>query len=327
MLVARADRDRDERAQLEPLGADAARAQPLLQRTRDRREHDVVDGAAERVLDALEVAQVLADPDEPAMRADLDVERGRRRGVERGPHDLAEPLERLARLLQRLARVQRGVDDAAGRLERQRGDAADAARRELEPARRRVRGPDRRRMVGPHRHRAEVEQDGREVDAGDAVDERVVGLGDQREPAALEPLDEPHLPQRLGAVERLRVDPRRERAQLRLGPRHRQRGVADVVLEVEARIVDPQRPAGLDGREGELLAEARDEVEPRADVVREVVVGGRGAVEDHHRADVHVRHRAFLGDERRVDGGQAISVLLRHVRQPTARRSAGRPQP
>ena len=182
-------------------------------------------------------------------------------------------------------------------------------------------------MRWPRGYGSGVEQHGGEVDAGDAVDERVVRLGDEREAVALEALDEPHLPQRLGAVERLRVDPRGERAQLRLRAGRRQRGVAHVVLEVEAGVVDPQRTAGLDGREGELLAEARDEVEPRADVVREVVVGGRRSLEDHHRADVHVRDRPFLGHERRVDGGQAISVLLRHGTQPTAPRSPVRRQP
>ena len=43
-----ADRDRDQRPQLEPLGADAAGAQPAPQRAGDRGQDDVVDGAAER---------------------------------------------------------------------------------------------------------------------------------------------------------------------------------------------------------------------------------------------------------------------------------------
>ena len=101
VLVAGADRDGHERAQLQPLGAHAARPQPLLQRAGDDGEHDVVDRAAERVLDLLEDRELLAHGDEPAVRADLDVERRRRRGVQPGPDDLAEPLERLARLVQR----------------------------------------------------------------------------------------------------------------------------------------------------------------------------------------------------------------------------------
>ena len=75
----------------------------------------------------------------------------------------------------------------------------------------------------------------REVDAGDAVDQRMVGLGDQREAVALEALDQPHLPQRLRAVEALGEDPRGQAQELVLGAGLGQRGVADVVLEVEGR--------------------------------------------------------------------------------------------
>ena len=49
-----------------------------------------------------------------------------------------------------------------------------------------------------------------------------------------------------------------------------------------------------------------------ADVVGEPVVVGRRALEDHHRADVHVGGRALLRDERGVHRGQPVSVLLRH---------------
>ena len=109
-------------------------------------------------------------------------------------------------------------------------------------------------------------------------------------------------------------------AQLLLGARRGQRGVADVVLEVEARVVDPHRPPGLDRRERELLAVARDEVQPPADLVDEVDVAGRRPVEDHHRADVHVRRRPLLREEGRVHRGQPITVSLRHEADPIVRR-------
>ena len=48
-----------------------------------------------------------------------------------------------------------------------------------------------------------------------------------------------------------------QQEQLLLGARRRQRGVADVVLEVEVGVVDPQRPARLERRRGQLLAVAR----------------------------------------------------------------------
>src|SRR5215203_4507491 len=76
-------------------------------------------------------------------------------------------------------------------------------RGEVELRRLGVRAP-RLALVGELRgYRLGVEQDGREVDARDAVDERVVRLGDQCEAVALEPLDQPRLPQRLRAVELL----------------------------------------------------------------------------------------------------------------------------
>ena len=45
---------------------------------------------------------------------------------------------------------------------------------------------------------------------------------------------------------------------------------------------------------------------------REVLERRRRAFEDHHRADVHVRVRALLGEERGVDRGQAIPMGLGH---------------
>ena len=64
-----------------------------------------------------------------------------------------------------------------------------------------------------------------------------------------------------------REDPGGEVAQLLLGSRRGQRRVADVVLEVEGRVVDPERPARLDRRVRELLAEARHQVKARPDVL------------------------------------------------------------
>ena len=86
-----------------------------------------------------------------------------------------------------------------------------------------------------------------------------------------------------------------------------------VVLEVEARIVDPQRAAGLQRRRGQLLPVTRHQMQPTAHVVEVVVERGRRPVEDQHGADVHVRRLTLLMQERRVDGGQAVEMLLGHV--------------
>ena len=88
--------------------------------------------------------------------------------------------------------------------------------------------------------------------------------------------------------------------------------MADVIFEVEARIVDPERPPHLNRRESELLPEARDEMEARANLREQVLVAGRRPLEDQHRPDVHVAGGALLREEGRVDGGEAIQVPLSH---------------
>ena len=162
--------------------------------------------------------------------------------------------------------------------------------------------------------RAEVEQHRAEVDAGDPVDHRVVALGEQREAAAGQALDEPQLPQRLGAVQLLGEHARGEVHELLVAAGRGQRGVADVVLEVEVAVVGPQRPAGRGGRVDEPLAVARHVVQARADRVQELVVGRRRALRAHERADVHVRVRSLLVQEGRVDCGEPVEVARRHGR-------------
>ena len=71
-------------------------------------------------------------------------------------------------------------------------------------------------------------------------------------------------------------------------PGRRQRGLADVVVEVEVGVVDPDRAALAEGDEAQLLAEAGDEVQARLDVVAELLVARRRALEDDRRGDVHV---------------------------------------
>jgi hypothetical protein len=116
----------------------------------------------------------------------------------------------------------------------------------------------------------------------------MVGLRDQRETIALEPLSQPDLPERFRAVEALGEDPSRQPAQLLDRARRRQRGVAHVIVDVEARVVDPERPPHLEPRERQLLAIAGDQMQARLDVLGELLARGRRALEDHDRAHVHV---------------------------------------
>ena len=96
-----------------------------------------------------------------------------------------------------------------------------------------------------------------------------MGLGDDGEAIAAQALDEPELPERPVAVEPLREDAAGERLERLLVGGLGQRGVADVVVGVEVRVVDPHGPALVEGNEGEPLAIARDEVQPALHVVGE----------------------------------------------------------
>ena len=179
---------------------------------------------------------------------------------------------------------------------------------ELDAAWHRPRDPGRvgagdRRRIG-----LRVEQHGDDVDARDAVDERVVGLGQHRPAAALEPLDQPRLPQRLGAVEPLREDAPGELAQLGLAARGGQARVAHVVADVEVGVVDPHRAALLERHLGQPLPVARDEVQARLGLPNQLLVGRRVAREHHARGDVHVRAVALEVQEGGVEPAQAVRV-------------------
>ena len=161
--------------------------------------------------------------------------------------------------------------------------------------------------------RLHAQQHGADVDAGDAVDHRVVGLEDHREAAAGEAVDQPHLPERLAAVEALAEDAGDQALELLVVAGRGQRGVAHVVVEVEVGVVGPERAAGLEARPDEALAVARHEVQARLDVRLEEAELGRRALEDHHAADVHVRAGALLDEERSVGCAQAGKVLVGHL--------------
>ena len=157
-----------------------------------------------------------------------------------------------------------------------------------------------------------VEQDGGDVHAGDAVDERVVGLGDHREASAGHALHQPHLPQGLRAVEPLGEDAPGQALQRALVAGARQRGVAYVVVGVEVGVVGPDRTSLSERHVREPLAVARHEVQAADDVLDEFVERRRVALEHHHGRDVHVRSRVVLEvQERRVERRQAIGVCHR----------------
>ena len=178
--------------QLQPFRPHAAADQPAPERARHDGQDRVVHRAAQRVLDLLEVGQAAAHPPHPPVGADLHVQRDIGRRVQPGPDHLAQALGALAHLLEGAPGPLKGAQRRPAKqgpgpmrldaLEHQvgvRGHGLGDPVLVLD-----LRGPG-----------LEVEQHSGDVHAGDAVDERVMCLGDQGEAAALEALDEPQLPE------------------------------------------------------------------------------------------------------------------------------------
>ncbi len=149
----------------------------------------------------------------------------------------------------------------------------------------------------------QIENDRHDVCSGDAVDQTVVGLGDQGEAVACEPLREPDLPQGLGPIELPAHDPCREAIQLVAVPRGRQSGVSNVVVEVEVGIIDPRRPAETKGDKGKSLTESRDQLQAAPHHVEDVLAVWGPALEDRDASNVHGRSRALEVQEHLVENG------------------------
>ena len=155
-------------------------------------------------------------------------------------------------------------------------------------------------------------------------------LGDDGEALALlvaEPLDEPHLPERLVAVESLGEEAPGEPLQLFLATRGGQGGVPHVVLEIELRLVDPDGPSLPEGHENDPLPVARNLVEARVDEGEQVAVRRRLALELGNRSDVHVGGAVLELEKEGVEGAQALGPLLHATHSvmpaPQRRRESG----
>ena len=122
------------------------------------------------------------------------------------------------------------------------------------------------------------------------------------------PLDQPHLPQRLGAIQALGEDPRREALQLLPAAGGGQRRVAHVVLKAEAGVIDPDRAAAVKRCVGQLVAVARDQMQPPADLLKELLDRRWRAFEDRQSTHVHVRMRSLLVQEGCIHGCQTVEV-------------------
>jgi hypothetical protein len=181
--------------------ARAARGPPCARRARaasaqragDDRQHDVVDRAAEAFLTALKSRSSLRTQTERRWRADLDVQR--RAGAGFSPAQPTSPSPRAPRARAAAAAGRVSSEAARAAPSPTRGASADAPPATSSSAGRLGRGCQAPPGAGSAWARGEIEHAPSPVDARDAVDQRVVGLGDEREAAARRrPSTIPHAP-------------------------------------------------------------------------------------------------------------------------------------
>jgi hypothetical protein len=133
-------------------------------------------------------------------------------------------------------------------------------------------------------------------------------LGQQREAVVGEPLDEPQLPHRTCAIERLREDPAAQQLELLVAARAGKRRVAHVEGDVEMGVVDPHRAALTERHERQPLPIARDQVQAREDVLDQLVVCRGASFEDRGTGDMHVGGAVLEMQKRAVEAGQAVGI-------------------
>ncbi len=155
-----------------------------------------------------------------------------------------------------------------------------------------------------------------------------------REPVALEPLDEVHLPGGAVEIDRVAVEAGDQDAELPLPAGRGESRAPHVVLEVERcvrnprlegareeiRVAELQVPRGLHGRVAPQLLH-----EPAVEVAR--AFGRRR--EGHERTDVHHRFAALAGEEASIERVEGAARRARgHSREDTrASRLRGRSCP
>src|SRR3954471_24498038 len=191
----------------------ASLAHVTAERAGDRGQDHVVDGAAQLVLDLLHVRERGAHPGKAPVRAVVVIEgapgsRDSRPGECPGGHD------RLRRLAQRTPGTAHDAADSTGDLAWIDRSLQQGLREQLGATRLWLGNPalEWLRLVGGLL--LDVEEDRGYVNSGNAVDHRVVRLSDDGKAPALQPLDQPELPQRLRAVELLGEDPGGQHPQL-----------------------------------------------------------------------------------------------------------------
>ena len=134
----------------------------------------------------------------------------------------------------------------------------------------------------------------------------MVHLGHQRRALPFEPLDHVHLPQWAIGVELAAHHAGDERIELGLAARRGQARPAEMVVELEVRIVDPNGMMQSEGNPDGPLPHRGDQVEPLLNDPADLrVAGGRreerpgafGRVQHERHTDVHRRGRRLEREE------------------------------
>ena len=256
--------------------------EPLAHSTGAHRHHDVVDGGAERVLDRLDCVQRSRPEGEATVRGDAAVERGPRRAADRktrggvgvvlaltgetedGPAQLAARLQENG-----VACGPAQLAQASGRepheAHRPRGQVGQCAPEDLGVAGHGLRTP----FVLGTRHGIPVgglvEHHREQLGPRRSVDGGVVDLGEDAEEPVGHPLDHIRLPERASAVERSSDDARHDLRQLVVASGRRHRRVADVEVEVEVGVLDPERVVQVEGHLDQPAPQRLEEVEAFGD--------------------------------------------------------------
>ena len=220
----------------------AAVLEQSLQPAGDTGEHDVVHGATEPAPDRLHVVERYSHDRQTPVPARASVDRRARRDrIARSPSCSSTAPSRNSSL----ERAPRPAERAAQRTHDLRGFRQPLAQR-VDAAAATELGAGSGVQLGHRRH----------VDSG-SMSSSSVATSTPDTPSisawcvfwmsatlpAFEALDEPQLPERPLAIEHALLHAVRERDELLPRSRARQRGVAHVVRDVEAVVVDPDRPA------------------------------------------------------------------------------------
>ena len=145
-----------------------------------------------------------------------------------------------------------------------------------------------------------------QLGAGHAVDHAVVDLRDQRPAPVLEPFDEPGLPQRPAAVELLAHQAGHQVPEGLIVARRRERGVTEVVVEVEVGVVDPHRASELERDRRDPLPVARDAVQLRRQQLAQLSRGRLRPFEDREPRDVHVGDPVLEVEELGIEHAETL---------------------